>query len=112
MTKEGHVVKNLKERYFVIVKNLMVYYKTEEEFEQGDPPTGFHVVAEVTESLSGSKSIITVKAQCGKIFKLMTPRQETGLLMALQRAKEVTAESVEILEYSGHSGLQLVDMCC
>lgn len=104
--KEGHLVKNWKERFFVIIKDVMLYYKTERDYTLGVSPVGYHVVQEVVESPS-SVNIITVTGQCKKIFKLEASRGN-GLLQALQQACVVTATSDQTLQYAGHPQLQLV----
>jgi hypothetical protein len=106
--KEGHVVKNWKERFFVIINDLMIYYKTERDYQEGLSPLGYHVVLDVTQA-SDSKTI-TATAQCSKVFKLITPSvaDSSGLLPALKRACVATATSQQTQLYSGHSQLQLV----
>eukprot|EP00603_Paraphysomonas_imperforata_P014689 CAMPEP_0114461780 /NCGR_PEP_ID=MMETSP0104-20121206/6464_1 /TAXON_ID=37642 ORGANISM="Paraphysomonas imperforata, Strain PA2" /NCGR_SAMPLE_ID=MMETSP0104 /ASSEMBLY_ACC=CAM_ASM_000202 /LENGTH=345 /DNA_ID=CAMNT_0001634587 /DNA_START=47 /DNA_END=1084 /DNA_ORIENTATION=- len=103
--KEGHMVKNIKERYFVIVKDLMLYYKSEKEWDLGMSPRGSHVVEKV--SKSADEKTITVDGRCGKVFKLFNPnKQDSTFFDALQQAAEFSASSEHITKYAGHKTLQ------
>ena len=104
--KEGHIVKNWKERFFVIIKDLMLYYKNERDCSQRLPPVGYYVVLKV----EFDSKLFTVTSQGGKVFKLTlgSSRNSKDFLNAIQRACNVTSSSDQTRQYAGHPQLQLV----
>ena len=109
VTKEGHIIKNWKERYFIIINDIMLYYNNKKEYEEQLSPVSYHIVVDVKVLIDDVDEVVVVETKDKKLFRLKSPERGNELfIIELKKAKEMALNPLCVGKYQRHSKLHLV----